>query len=61
MLMLHLGSPRDQEARDELAAVLPDGEVGAPDSAGAFETVLDADGREQALTRVWDAVGIEDR
>jgi hypothetical protein len=56
MLMLHFGTPRDQESRAQLAAVLPDGEVGEPDEIGVFEVALDADDREQALQRVWDAV-----
>jgi hypothetical protein len=56
MLMLHLGTPRDQEARAELAAALPDARVGQPDDTGAFDIVLDADDLEHALTRVWDAV-----
>jgi hypothetical protein len=57
MLMLHLGSPRDQEARAELAAVLPpDAQVGEPDETGAFDITLDAEDLEDALTRVWDAV-----
>jgi lauroyl/myristoyl acyltransferase len=41
MLMLHFGTPRDQEARAQLAAALP---------------VVEADDLEQALRRVWDAV-----
>ena len=56
MLMLHYGSPRDQEARAQLAAALPDGEVGEPDDIGAFDITLDADDLEAALERVWDAV-----
>jgi hypothetical protein len=56
MLTLHFGSPRDQEARAELAAALPGAEVGEPDGTGVFDVVLDAEDRESALTRVWDAV-----
>jgi len=56
MLMLHYGTPRDQQARSELAAVLPDAEVGKPDDIGVFEITLDADDQEHALQRVWDAV-----
>lgn len=56
MLMLHLGTPRDQEARDQLAAVLPDGSIGAPDDVGVFQVTLDADDLDDALTRIWDAV-----
>jgi hypothetical protein len=56
MLMLHFGTPRDREAREELAAALPEGEVGEPDKVGVFEISLEADDREDALLRVWDAV-----
>jgi hypothetical protein len=56
MLMLHLGTPRDQEARRQLAEALPEARVGGPDDVGVFEIVLDAEDREEALTRVWDAV-----
>jgi len=56
MLLLHLDSPRDRQARDQLAAVLPDAEVSPEDESGVFEIVLDAEDREHALTRVWDAV-----
>jgi hypothetical protein len=45
-----------QEARAELAAALPAAEVGEPDDVGVFEVALDADDREDALTRTWDAV-----
>jgi hypothetical protein len=56
MLMLHEGSPRDLEAREELSAALPDARVGEPDEAGVFDIELDADDLEHALARVWDAV-----
>ena len=56
MLMLHYGTPRDQEARAQLAAALPEAEVGEPDEVGVFEVVLDAEDREDALLRVWNAV-----
>jgi hypothetical protein len=56
MLMLHSGTPRDRQARAELAAALPEAEVGEPDDVGAFEVALDAEDQEDALTRVWDAV-----
>ena len=56
MLLMHVGTPRDQQARAELAAVLPDAEVGEPDEVGVFEIALDAEDQEDALTRVWDAV-----
>ena len=57
MLMLHYGQgPRDEQAREELADVLPDAEVTEPDDVGEFEVVLDADDFESALTEVFDAV-----
>jgi hypothetical protein len=56
MLMLHFSSPRDQEAREQLADALPDTIVGEPDDTGVFEITLDAEDLEDALIRVWDAV-----
>jgi hypothetical protein len=54
--MLHDGTPRDLQARSQLAAVLADAQVTEPDDVGEFEVVLEADDLEDALTRVWDAV-----
>jgi hypothetical protein len=56
MLLVHGGTPRDQEAREALAADLPGAEVGPADELGVFEIALEADDLEQALQRVWDAV-----
>ena len=57
MFMQHFGTPRDQEAREQLAAALPDGaEVRDPDEIGIFDVVLEADDLEEALQTVWDAV-----
>jgi hypothetical protein len=58
MLMLHFGSPRDQQARRELAAALPEAKVGEPDEFGVFEIELEVEveDTEDALRRVWDAV-----
>ena len=56
MLMLHPGTPRDQEARQQLAAALPEATVGQPNQEGVFDVRLDAEDREQALSRIWDAV-----
>ena len=56
MLLLHDDSPRDLEARDQLAAALPGAEVTDPSDVGVFDVILDADDQEQALHRVWDAV-----
>ena len=57
MLMLHVGTPRDQEARRQLADALPPGsEVAEPDEVGVFEVTLDAESQEDALQRVWDGV-----
>jgi hypothetical protein len=57
MLMLHGGSPHDREARERLAAALPeDAEVGEADDLGIFEISLEASDREEALLTVWNAV-----
>jgi hypothetical protein len=56
MLMLHFGTPRDQEAREQLALALPEGDVGEPDDVGVFDVVLEAADLEDALRHVWDAV-----
>jgi hypothetical protein len=57
MLLMHGGTPRDLEARERLAAVLPDGaEVTEPDELGVFEIELDAEDREDSLMQVWNAV-----
>ncbi len=56
MLLLHPGTPSDSRAREQLAAALPDAEVGPPDELGVFEIAVEADDLEQALQRVWDAV-----
>jgi nitrate reductase NapAB chaperone NapD len=56
MLMRHPGMPRDLEARAQLAGALPGAEIGEADETGVFEVALEAEDREQALERVWDAV-----
>lgn len=56
MLLLHYATPRDLEAREQLAAALPDAEITEPDDVGVFDIILDADDQEHALQRVWDAV-----
>jgi hypothetical protein len=57
MLMLHGGTTRDHEAREQLAAALPeDAEVGPVDDVGVFEISLEAADREEALLTVWNAV-----
>jgi hypothetical protein len=56
MLMRHLGTPRDQEARGQLGAALPGADIGEPDGVGVFEIAIDADEPEEALQRIWDAV-----
>ena len=57
MLMLHYGTPRDQEAREQLADALPeDAEVGEPDDVGVFEVAVDGEDLEEALQTAWDAV-----
>jgi hypothetical protein len=56
MVLLHLGTPRDQEAHNQLSAALPGATVGPPDEVGAFDVTLEAPDFEHALQRVWDAV-----
>jgi hypothetical protein len=56
MLLLHPGTPRDEQAREQLAAALPGAEIGAADDLGVLEISLEAEDLEDALTRVWDAV-----
>ena len=61
--MRHFGTPRDREARAQLAAALGGAEVGEPDESGVFEIAVDADEQEEALQRIWDAVaaaGVDD-
>src|SRR6478735_7425782 len=47
MYLLHGGSPRDLQAREELAAALPDAELTEPDDVGVFEIHLEADDKER--------------
>lgn len=57
MLMIHGGTPRDRQAREELGAALPDGaDVGQPDELGVFDVHVDAEDLEGALHTVWNAV-----
>ena len=56
MLTLHAGTPRDEEAREQLASALPGAEVGEPDESGVFEIAIDAADQDQALQKIWDAV-----
>ena len=56
MLLLHGGTPRDLEAREQLAAALPGATVGEPDDVGTFEVTVEADDQETALDQVWNAV-----
>jgi hypothetical protein len=56
MLLVHLGSPSDNQALADLAAALPDADVGDPDDVGVFDITAEADDEEHALRRVWDAI-----
>ena len=56
MLLLHSGTPRDQDARARLAAALADAEVGEPDELGVFDIDVPAADLEAALQAVWDAL-----
>ncbi len=56
MVLLGRGERADR-AREELAGALPGAEVTEPDAAdGTFEVHLDAEGQDDALTQVWNAV-----
>ncbi len=56
MLLMHYGTPRDREAREQLAAVLPEAEVGEADEVGVFTIAVEAPDLEHALQRVWDGL-----
>ena len=56
MVMLHPGTPRDEDAHDQLAAALSGATATPPDEAGSFDVNVDAPDLEHALQRVWDAV-----
>lgn len=63
MLTLHPGTPRDAEARRQLALALSGAEITEPDEVGVFEIDIEAQDQEAALLRVWDAVaaaGVDD-
>lgn len=54
---MHGGTPKDLEARERLAEVLPEGAVvGEPDDLGVLEIELEAADQEDALTTVWNGV-----
>lgn len=58
VIAMHIPHPseRADRAHADLARVLPDADVGAPDDTGSFEIALEAPDQEAALRRVWDAV-----
>lgn len=56
MLLLHPGTPGDEQALTRLAEALPDAELGEPDELGVFEVSVPAEDQEGALHKVWDAV-----
>jgi hypothetical protein len=57
MLMVHGGTPRDRQAREDLVAALPAGtEAEPPDELGVFDVCVDADDLDGALHIVWNAV-----
>jgi hypothetical protein len=58
LITQHGQTPRDQQAREQLAAALPSGAtVSDLDSDGAFAVTVQAGDLDAALTIVWDAVG----
>jgi hypothetical protein len=57
LLQQHGSTRRDEEAREQLAAALPDdARVGPADEDGVFTVMVQADDLDGALTIVWDAV-----
>jgi hypothetical protein len=53
--LLH-GGERCREAVQDLIRALPGGDADEPDETGTFEVRLDAQSREEALHRVWNAI-----
>jgi hypothetical protein len=64
LIAIHANTPRDQEAREQLADALPDAEFTPIDEeTGAFEAELEADSQDDAIQRVIDAMaaaGVDD-
>ena len=60
----HVDTPRDHEAREQLADALADAEVGPIDpDTGVFEVELEAESEDEAIQRVIDAIaeaGVDD-
>jgi hypothetical protein len=53
----HGNTPREQEAREQLAEVLDDAELSPiEDDTGVFEVELEADSQDDAIQRVIDAI-----
>jgi ribose 1,5-bisphosphokinase PhnN len=61
---MHVNTPRDQEAREQLADALADAEFTPIDEeTGAFEVELEAESHDAAIQRVIDAIaaaGVDD-
>ena len=49
-------TPRGLRARQDLLAALGGAAATEPDEGGAFEVILQCNGQDDALQRVWDAV-----
>lgn len=57
LITQHGGTPRDEQAHDQLASALPDeASVSDTDADGVFTVTVEADDLDDALTVVWDAV-----
>jgi hypothetical protein len=57
LVTMHGNTPRDQEARDQLADALPDAELTPiEDETGAFEVALEADSFDAAVQRVINGI-----
>jgi hypothetical protein len=55
-LQLQDRSPRARKAKDDLCAALGGASCTEPDEGGTFEVRFKANGQDDALQRVWDAV-----
>jgi hypothetical protein len=64
LIAQHVDTPRDEEAREQLADVLTDAEVTPIDGeTGAFEVEVEAESQDEAIRRVRDAIaaaGVDD-
>ena len=64
LIAQHVDTPRDEQAREQLADALADAEVTPIDEeTGAFEVRIEAESQDDAIRRVRDAIaaaGVDD-